>query len=44
MRIIFGGSGRIRTADTISRMPVFETGAFNHSATLPCFELYLDKR
>lgn len=31
-----GGSGGIRTHDTVARMPVFKTGAFNHSATLPC--------
>jgi hypothetical protein len=30
-----GGSGGIRTHDTVPRMPVFKTGAFNHSATLP---------
>ncbi len=30
-----GGSGGIRTHDTVARMPVFKTGAFNHSATLP---------
>ena len=33
----FGGSGEIRTHDTVSRMPLFESGAFNHSATLPYF-------
>ena len=35
----FGGSERIRTSDTLSGMPLFESGAFNHSATLPYFFL-----
>ena len=30
-----GGEGGIRTLDTLARMPVFKTGAFNHSATSP---------
>ena len=30
-----GGEGGIRTHDTIARMPVFETGPFNHSGTHP---------
>ncbi len=30
-----GGGGEIWTHDTVARMPVFETGAFNHSATPP---------
>ena len=29
------GSGRIRTSDTLTGIPVFETGPFNHSGTLP---------
>src|SRR3954469_12911288 len=29
------GQGEIRTLDTVAGMPVFETGAFNHSATCP---------
>lgn len=29
------GRGGVRTLDRVSPMPVFETGAFNHSATLP---------
>src|SRR5687768_9465170 len=29
------GQGEIRTLDTLSGMPVFETGAFSHSATCP---------
>src|SRR5258706_15819751 len=30
-----GGEGGIRTHDTLARIPVFETGTFNHSATSP---------
>src|SRR2546427_11938656 len=30
-----GGEGGIRTPGTVSRTPVFKTGAFNHSATSP---------
>ncbi len=30
------GQGGIRTLDTVAGMPVFETGAFNRSATCPC--------
>src|SRR5262245_63225762 len=30
-----GGEGGIRTPDTVTRMPHFECGAFNHSATSP---------
>jgi hypothetical protein len=29
------GEGGIRTPDTVTRMPHFECGAFNHSATSP---------
>ena len=32
---VFGGEGGIRTPDTVARMPHFECGAFNHSATSP---------
>src|SRR5260370_21588538 len=32
-----GGEGGIRTPDTVARMPHFECGAFNHSATSPSF-------
>jgi hypothetical protein len=32
---IAGGEGGIRTPDTLSGMPVFKTGAINHSATSP---------
>src|SRR5581483_2852703 len=32
-----GGRGGIRTHDGIAAIPVFETSAFNHSATLPHF-------
>ncbi len=31
----YGGWGGIRTHETVSRLPVFKTGAFNHSATHP---------
>src|SRR3989344_5662526 len=31
----FGGSERIRTSEALANLPVFKTGAFNHSATLP---------
>jgi hypothetical protein len=31
----YGGEGGIRTPDTFSGMPVFKTGAINHSATSP---------
>jgi hypothetical protein len=30
-----GGRGGIRTHETVARLPVFKTGALNHSATLP---------
>jgi hypothetical protein len=32
---VFGGSGEIRTHERLATLPVFKTGAFNHSATLP---------
>ncbi len=32
---ICGGGGGIRTHETLARLPVFKTGAFNHSATSP---------
>ena len=32
-----GGEGGIRTLDTLARMLVFKTSAFNHSATSPAF-------
>jgi hypothetical protein len=32
---VHGGEGGIRTPDTLSGMPVFKTGAINHSATSP---------
>ena len=31
-----GGGGEIRTHDTLADIPLFESGAFNHSATPPC--------
>jgi hypothetical protein len=30
-----GGSGEIRTRERLAALPVFKTGAFNRSATLP---------
>ena len=33
----YGGEGGIRTLDTLARMLVFKTSAFNHSATSPAF-------
>jgi hypothetical protein len=38
---VLNGQGEIRTLDTgFTGMPVFETGAFNHSATCPELEKY----
>jgi hypothetical protein len=34
-RVHNGGEGGIRTHDTVARMPHFECGAFDHSATSP---------
>src|SRR5450631_2210234 len=34
-RGMYNGEGGIRTPDTFARIPVFETGAFNRSATSP---------
>ena len=36
-----GGEGGIRTPDTLSGMPVFKTGAINHSATSPTTRVLL---
>jgi hypothetical protein len=33
--LCIGGGGGIRTHETVARLPVFKTGAFNHSATPP---------
>jgi hypothetical protein len=35
-----GGEGGIRTPDTLAGMPVFKTGAINHSATSPMAPVY----
>ena len=35
-----GGEEGIRTPDTLSGMPVFKTGAINHSATSPLIQFY----
>ena len=34
---VVGGRERIRTSGRIAPTPDFESGAFNHSATLPAF-------
>src|SRR4051812_30690748 len=39
-----GGWGGIRTPETVARLPVFKTGAFNHSATHPTAEARLQGR
>ena len=42
---VAGGEREIRTLDTLTGIPVFETGAFNHSATSPLIKfIYLKKR
>ena len=33
--LVSGGERGIRTPETLARLPVFKTGAFNHSATSP---------
>ncbi len=38
LQCLIGGRGEIRTRDTLAGMPVFKTGALNHSATLPSWE------
>jgi hypothetical protein len=37
----YGGEGGIRTPGTVSRTPVFKTGAFNRSATSPATTVLL---
>ena len=37
-----GGRGGIRTHDRLAPMPVFKTGALNHSATLPSLQVLTD--
>ena len=32
---MYGGKGEIRTHERLAPLPVFKTGAFNRSATLP---------
>jgi hypothetical protein len=34
----FGGRGEIRTHEGLAPLPVFKTGALNHSATLPTLQ------
>lgn len=33
---ISGGRTEIRTQERVAPLPVFKTGAFNHSANFPC--------
>src|ERR1700687_5993207 len=40
---MLGGEGGIRTPDTVARMPHFECGAIDHSATSPTPEKSLKK-
>jgi hypothetical protein len=40
----YGGEEGIRTPDTLSGMPVFKTGAINHSATSPGITVLLQFR
>ena len=37
--LLIGGEGGIRTPDTVARMPHFECGAFNRSATSPNLDI-----
>jgi hypothetical protein len=41
---VIGGSGEIRTHERRKPSAVFKTGAFNHSATLPCSSLFTPGR
>ena len=42
---ISGGSGEIRTLEGLAPLPVFKTGAFNRSATLPfCGGYYIQTK
>ncbi len=38
-----GGEGGIRTPDTLARMPHFECGAIDHSATSPVYSTFVDR-
>jgi hypothetical protein len=40
---LFGGGGGIRTPERVAPLPVFKTGAFNHSATPPAFLIIQSK-
>ena len=40
IKLCGGGGGGIRTHGTLSRTPVFKTGAFDHSATPPVGPCY----
>ena len=41
-----GGETEIRTLEGVATLPVFKTGAFNHSAISPFFEviIYMPKK
>ena len=39
----FGGEGEIRTHETLASLPVFKTGALDHSATSPLEGLKIGK-
>ncbi len=44
LRYVFlgaGGWGGIRTHETVTRLPVFKTGAFNRSATHPTRDCHI---
>ena len=40
MFFVANGKGGIRTLDELSPIPLFESGAFNHSATFPAQQYY----
>ena len=44
LTVLSGGEGGIRTLDPVARIPVFETGTFNHSATSPMAPILADPR
>jgi hypothetical protein len=37
MKLVLGGETGIRTLDTLSSMPPFQGGTFNHSAISPLY-------
>lgn len=40
--ILFGGEKEIRTLEGVATLPLFESGAFNHSAISPRFFILTD--